>query len=244
MKKFINSESAVSESISFALTLGIIILSSALVYYAGAPIIEKSERVTHFQEMEKSFIFLLQNIDKVGYDKAPVRNTELKIKGGTLRQIHNSNITIGDITYDLGSIEYTYDEKTVAYEGGGIWTKYPPNGDVIMFSNPTFSIGNITTIPVIELIGEYEIGGEGNVRINSRLYDSSLNKIEPVNGIVFIEIKSDYYQGWWEYLNNLNYTGMINVNPPDHENQSVSANITADVVNVNHNIIQIQIPSY
>jgi len=240
MKRLINSESAVSESISFALTLGIIILSSALVYFAGVPIIEKSERTTHFQEMEKSFIFLSQNIDKVGYDRAPVRNTELKIKGGKFSVSYNSSITINGTTFpEIGSIEYIYDEKTVAYENGGIWTKYP-NGEVIMFSNPAFSIGNVTTIPVFQLIGDYEIGGEGIVRINSIHYSSNLSTIIPKNGNVTnvsIIIKSNFYKGWAEYLAK---TGARDVKQ-DNTNNSVSANITTSVVNVNKKMIQIQI---
>jgi hypothetical protein len=245
MRNFINSDSAVSESIGFALNLGIIIVSIALIYYAGVPIVEKSERTTHFQEMEKSFLFILQNIDKVGYDRAPIRNTELNIMGGTLRESHDSTIIVGDIAdypnyavITLGSIEYSYDDKTVAYENGGVWTIYP-DGGVVMFSNPTFSLGNVTTIPAFELTGEYEIGGEGTVRVTSssdptKLYFQTIN---PKNGNVPLEIQSNYYKGWADYLNQ---TGANNVTLDDL-NKSVSANITANVVNVYHKQIQIQI---
>jgi hypothetical protein len=238
MKSFIHSESAVSESISFALTLGIIILSCAIIYYGGVPIIEKSERTTHFQEMEKSFIFILQNIDKVGYDRAPVRTTELKIYGGRLSKSHDSKIIVDDIPFGLGSIEYAYDDKTVAYENGGVWTIYP-NGEVVMFSNPTFSLGNVTTIPALELTGEYEISGEGSVRVSSRSDPTKLDlqTINPINGTVPLEIQSNYYKGWADYLNQI---GAENVTLDD-VNKSVSANITANVVNVYHKWIQIQI---
>lgn len=236
MKNFINSDIAVSESISFALTLAIIILASAMVYFAGVPIMEKSQRTTHFQEMEKSFIFVLQNIDKVGYDRAPLRNIELKMKGGRFTVSHDSVITVGGFPYDLGSIEYYYDEKTVAYENGAIWTKYP-NGEVIMFSNPTFSIGNVTTIPAFQLLGQYEIGGEGNVRIKSIHQSSSVWNVSPENGNVSLVINSSYYKGWEEYLKN---SGANDVYSDDFS-KSVTANITASVLNVDSNQIKIQI---
>ena len=239
MKNFLKSDIAVSESISFALTLAIIILASAMVYFAGVPIMEKSQRTTHFQEMEKSFIFLLQNIDKVGYDRAPIRNIELKMKGGRFIVSHDSRITVGDIPFDLGSIEYHYDEKTVAYENGAIWTKYP-NGEVIMFSNPTFSIGNVTTIPAFQLIGQYEIGGEGNVRIKSIHQSSSVWNVSPENGNVSLVINSSYYEGWFEYLNKMRENGVI-CDEPDRISKSVSCNINTSVVNVDSNQIKIQI---
>lgn len=239
MKNFIKSEYAVSESISFALTLGIIILASAMVYYAGVPIMEKSQRTTHFQEMEKSFIFVLQNIDKVGYDRAPIRNIELKMKGGRFIVSHESRITVGDIPFDLGSIEYHYDEKTVAYENGAVWTKYP-NGEVIMFSNPTFSIGNVTTIPAFSLIGQYEMGGEGNVRIKTNHHSSSVIPVIPENGNVTLVINSSYYEGWFEYLNKMKEHGII-CDDPDSISKSVSCNINTTVVNVDSNQIKIEI---
>jgi hypothetical protein len=225
MKNFIKSENAVSESLGFALTLGILIVSSALVYYGGVPILEKSEKTTHFQEMEKSFILLSQNIDKVALDRAPIRNTELKIKDGTMSVSHNSVITVGGFSYEIGSIEYTYDDRTVAYENGGVFTKYP-GGEVVMVSKPRFSVGAVTTIPAIGLIGESWISGEGIIRIKSNSYSSSLQPV--ANGTVSLVIQSSYYKGWAEYLKVI---GASNVSSDD-AGKSVSSNITSSTVNV------------
>ncbi|MCX9010353.1 MAG: hypothetical protein OIN66_04440 [Candidatus Methanoperedens sp.] len=227
MKNLIQSESAVSESISFVLTLGIVILSSALVYFGGAPILDKSEKTTHFQEMENSFSYLSENIDKVGSDRAPIRTTELKIKGGSLTVAHDSMITVGGIPYALGSVEYIYEGKTIAYENGGIWTKYP-EGAVIMVSKPSFSTGNVTTIPALELIGDYLISGEGIMRINAKTLSSSLLSINAVNGNVSVVINSSYYRGWAEYLEDIGAKDIA----IDSANTTVSSNITTEVVNV------------
>ncbi|VVB87815.1 Uncharacterised protein [uncultured archaeon] len=236
MKNFINSDSAVSESISFVLTLGIVIISSALVYFAGAPMLDKSEKNTHFQEMENSFSFLAENIDKVGSDRAPIRTTELKIKGGSMTIAHDSTITVGDFTYELGSVEYIYEGKTIAYEDGGIWTKYP-DGAVVMVSRPSFSTGNVTTIPALELVGDYWVSGEGIVRINAKTLSSSLYSIDADNGSVSVVINSSYYKGWAEYLNDI---GAKNVTTDD-ASTTVSSNFTTDVVNVDNNQIITQI---
>ncbi|HEY9246041.1 MAG TPA: hypothetical protein VIO11_04260, partial [Candidatus Methanoperedens sp.] len=190
------------------------------------PILDKSERTMHFQEMEKSFSFLLENMDQVGFDRAPIRTIELKIKGGTLTVAHNSIITVGDIQYSLGSLEYIYDGKTIAYENGGIWTKYQ-DGAVIMVSKPSFSTGNVTTIPAFELLGDYWINGEGNMRINAKTLSSSLDSFE-VNGSIPIVINSSYYRGWAEYLEDIGASDIT----LDNANTTVSSNITARAVNV------------
>lgn len=227
MNNLIESESAVSESVSFMLTLAIVLVSSALVYYSGAPMLDKSEKNAHFQEMENSFAYLSQNIDKVGYERAPIRITELKIKDGILTIAHNSVITIGGIAYNLGSLEYIFEDKTLAYENTGIWVKYP-NGAVVMLSKPSFSTGNITTIPAMELLGDYWTGGEGGIRINSKLYSSSLNTVDAQDGNVSVEIKSSYYRGWEEYLEDIGAKDI----EVDDANSTVTSNFSVKLVNI------------
>jgi hypothetical protein len=214
------------------LTLAIVLISSTLVYYSGAPILDTAEKNTHFQEMENSFAYLSQNIDKVGYERAPIRITELKIKGGILTVAHNSVITIGGIPYSLGSVEYLFEDKTLAYENTGIWVKYP-NGAVIMVSKPSFSTGNITTIPAMELLGEHGTGGEGNIRINSRMYSSSQNTVDAQNGNISVEITSSYYRGWEEYLEDIGAKDI----EVDDANTTVRSNVTAKLVNIDSNQI-------
>ena len=236
MKKFINSESAVSEAVSFILTLSIVIVSTAIVYFGGTPLLDKTEKNAHFQEMENSFLFLSENIEKVGYDRAPIRTTELAIKGGSMTISHDSVITIGDDSYSLGSIEYIFEDKTVAFENGGIWTKYP-NGAVIIVSKPYFSTGSITTIPALEFSGEYWIAGEGIIRINAKTLSSSMNPVQAVNGTVPVMINSSYYKGWAEYLEDI---GAKNITIYD-ANNTVSSNFTTESVNVDVTNMQIEI---
>ncbi len=237
MKQFITSEIAVSEALSFIQTLAIVIVSTAIVIAAGYPMLNKAEMNAHFQEMETGFKFLAQNIDSVGYDRAPIRNTELKIKGGAINMAQeNSQIFIGGEAFFMGSVEYIFDEKTIAYENGGVWVKYP-GGEVIMLSKPCFSTGNITTIPVMEILGTDYITGEGSFGIDSRIDSSELKHINVVNNTVKIEINSTYYRGWDEYLTDI---GAV-VENVDDMNTTVIANLTATNVSVDHNRIRIKI---
>lgn len=238
MRKFISSEIAVSEAVSFIQTLAIVIISTSLVIAAGYPMLDKAQTNAHFREMETAFVFLAQNIDSVGYDRAPIRDTELKIKGGAIKIAHDSYIYIGGKAFALGSVEYVFDDKTIAYENGGVWTKYP-GGEVVMLSEPKFSPGNITAIPVMEISGEGDVAGEGGLRIDSRFGSTELEPIEIANNTntYSIEINSSYYRGWRDYLTGI---GAV-INSVDDARTTVIANLTANNVNVDHNIIRIKI---
>lgn len=236
-KNFIKSEIAVSEAVGFIQTLAIVIISTAIVYLAGSPMLEHAEQNAHFLEMQNSFIFLSDNIEKVGFDRAPIRNTELKIMGGAMTVSHDSMITIGGAPYKLGSVEYRYQDKVIAYENGGIWVKHP-GGEVTVISQPRFSTGNLTTIPVLELQGDYYVAGEGGIRINSKISSSELFQVQAVEGKVPVAINSTYYRGWAEYLESI---GAIVDEPLNDAGTTVTANFTTDIVNIDHSYITVNI---
>jgi hypothetical protein len=233
MKNLIKSESAASGAIGFALIFSIILISIGMVYVGGVPVLENTQKNTHFMQMEQSFGLMSDNINKVGFERAPVRNTELKIKGGTLTISHNSSITVNGTTFALGSIEYEFGEKILAYENGGLWTKYR-DSTVVIISKPFISMGNLTTISAFSLIGSNSIGGEGIVRINSKFDSSYLYTLYPENGNISFVIKSDYYKGWANYMEEIG----SNIIQIDDANNTVSGNITANRINVDYNLIQ------
>ncbi|MBU3968307.1 MAG: hypothetical protein KKG76_13225 [Euryarchaeota archaeon] len=235
MKKFIKSEIAVSEAVGFIQTLAIVIISTSIVYFAGAPMLEKAEKNAHFLEMEKAFTLLSGNLEKIGFDRAPIRNTELKIMGGAMLVAHDSTITINDYSFAVGSIEYRFEDRVIAYENGGIWIKHPGD-EVTIVSKPRFSTGNLTTIPMLELLGDYWIAGEGGIRIHSKILSSTLYSIPAENGTVSIKVNSSYYKGWKEYLVRIGATDPV----IDDAGTTVTTNFTTDMVNVDHSQIIIK----
>ena len=236
MRDLIKSERAASEALSFLLMLGILLASGAGIFIAGKPLIENSQRYIHFLEMDESFVLLAQNLDKVGYDRGPVRVTELKEKGGTISIVQGSIMTVDGTPFPMNSLEYTYENKTVAYENGGIWTKYP-NGAVIVTGKPRITIGNVTAITIIELMGDDSIGGEGLFRVSAKIYFSKFIPIMPSGSTVQLSIKSNYYSGWADYLAE---EGASDISL-DHANQTVNANITVNTLNVNRNQVLVNI---
>jgi len=242
LNNFVNSQTAVSEAIGFILTLSVVILASGLVYANGLPILQQSMETSHFMEMQESFGLLGQNINEVAYERAPVRNTELKIIGGAMSIQHDSIMQIdinGSInTFEMGSVEYFMDHQITAYENGAIWTKYR-NNDTIMVVKPHINYANVTTIPVVELSGTYTKAGEGSARIRAKLSDSSsVYFINATGQNTTISVQSTFYRGWERYFeDNLGADDIV----VDHTNQTVSGNITTEYIYMDVNRLDMEI---
>ena len=242
LKDLIISETAVSEALGFILTLGILLMASGIVYFGGISILQNSMDASHFQEMEESFMLLGQNMNEVAYERAPIRTTELKIVQGSMSIQHDSHMRVvvngTSVTYRMGSMEYYLDNQVIAYENGGIWTKYQ-NGDTIIRSKPNINHANITTIPIVELLGTYSKGGEGTVRIRATHSDSSsIYFINSTGYDATIIITSNYYKGWESYLEDDVGAKDIVV---DDSNRTVTANLTASYIYIDANRLDMEI---
>ena len=219
-KSFPQSDTAVSEALGFIIILGIIMISMSALWASSGPIIENLQTGTHFQEMANSFKIIHKNINRVVFDEAPSRISELVIKDGTMTISQGSTFTIDNITYPMGSIAYHLDENSVAYEGGGLWTKYKDNS--VMQYAPSISISN--NRPVIIVVctsGNTSIGGEGLVRIS--ISSSVGTHIPNTTSNTTIVVQSDYYKAWERYF--IDTLGLLNTTS-NSETQNVTANFS------------------
>jgi hypothetical protein len=242
LKNLTRSEMAVSEALGFILTLGILLIASGIVYLGGLPILQDAKDASNFQEMEESFMLLGKNMNEVAYERAPIRTTELKIVQGSMSIRHDSymQLVVNDTsyTYYMGSLEYYLDDQVIAYENGGMWTKYK-NDDTIIRSKPNINHANITTIPIVELLGTYSKGGEGTVRIRASHSDSStIHFINSTGYNATIIITSNYYKGWKSYLEDDVGANDIVV---DDSNRTVTANLTVSYIYIDANRLDMEI---
>jgi hypothetical protein len=83
-RKFLESESAVTEVVGFIMVFSIIMLSIGVIYAVGYPSIQSSKENTQFQNMEQSFMVLQSNIKTVAFDQAPVKTMRTSLGGGSL----------------------------------------------------------------------------------------------------------------------------------------------------------------
>lgn len=213
-----NNEEAVSEVIGFIYIFGIVILSMSLIFVMGYPVLQSSMDQSIFESTTQSFIVLQSNIKMVGFDQVPVKTMKMQLNGATLSVIRNSNITISNesgVLYkgEAGGIEYQKNDKSLIFENGGVWKKYPEG--TITVSNPRIYTGtdkttgiNYTTIGIVSVNGESSTGGQGIALINMAYNDSSLiQNVYPVN--VTLIINSTFAADWGKYLNNIGFDTII-----------------------------------
>jgi hypothetical protein len=220
--KLLSSEDAVSEVVDFVTLLGILVISIGLIGVAGYPIVKNVQEANYIENTKQSFIVLAENVNKVVMGQAPSQSVELKMYGGTLNvnaSVNDSStitITTGQniLLVDdqpMGSIESTVGDTVIAYEGTGVWERYP-NGNTLLVSKPLITnlsnVSNVLVIPVVTIIGASSIGGTGmgwvNVCEPQGCAPSSVNITRNVSNIN-VTINSSYSDGWYNYFSKMSW---------------------------------------
>jgi hypothetical protein len=246
------SDKAVSEVVGTMIILAITIIGISMITLVGVPFIFNIQDMISVRNVEQSFTIIDSQASKAFFGDNPVQIIDLNLNAGTLEvqtngtgkesyiEINRMNATGDKIYLPMGKLKYQLDERIVAYEGGGIWSKYPSGGSV-MLSPPEFHYdGRTFTLPIIYMEGNASIGGKGTASISfikkatTQVYpNTSVNnsRINPLNfnasGKVFVNITSEYYDAWAEYARNLIYT-KVTTNSTNH-----MANIELTVVPFN-----------
>ncbi|MEF8840742.1 MAG: hypothetical protein V5A62_03830 [Haloarculaceae archaeon] len=124
----------------------------------------------------------------------------------------------GDVEYvhneTLGAVVYESGDRTIAYQGGGVWQR-DPGGGVRMISPPEFHYRAQTlTLPVVQVTGEGTASGSARASVSkgafrarpvypdaSAAFDNGDPYLNPVeNGSVIVRIESEYAEAWGTYF--------------------------------------------
>jgi hypothetical protein len=101
----------------------------------------------------------------------------------------------------MRSIESTVGDTYVAYEGTGVWAKYP-NGNTILVSKPLITNqSNVLVIPIVTIGGISSTGGSGMSRVTVKGVPS-VTFYKNVSDII-VTITGDYNMGWEDYFKNI-----------------------------------------
>lgn len=209
--KLLSSEDAVSEVIDFVTILGILVLSIGIIGVAGYPIVKNAQEANHIENTKQSFIVLAGNINKVALGQAPSQSVELKMYGGTLsvtgsstikiNATNSSNVEISLVDQQMRSIESTVGDTVIAYEGTGVWAKYP-NGNTLLVYKPLITNrSNVLVIPVVKISGTSSMGGSGMSRVTAKGVPSVTFYSNVTN--ISVIIAGNYISGWKEYFGNI-----------------------------------------
>lgn len=216
-KHFLRSGDAVAEVLDFITILGILLLSLSLIGLMGYPAIRTAQESRFTENTRQSFVVLADNVNKIALGQAPSQSVEIKLYGGKLSVTGESTIRINGTIYNasshtssevtleeesMRSIENSIGETLVAYEGTGVWVKYP--NDVIL--NPSkpliFNQSNLLIIPVVYLYGESELAGTGISRVTLCPDETCYPDLTVWSNVsnVTITITGNYVSGWKDYF--------------------------------------------
>ncbi len=243
IKNILCSEDAVSEVVDFVTIFGVLILSIGLIGVAGYPILKSAQEARYIENTKQSFIVLADNTNKVVFGQAPSQSMELKMYGEMLRITGNSVINItaknssGDVItlvdQQMRSIESTVGDTVIAYEGTGVWARYPDGSTLMIYKPLITSRDNMLIIPVVTVIGSSSISGSGLSRVT--VYGTPrIDFYNNVNNITVTINNSDYRDGWEKYFNDM----PLWINCTEGDNMCAShgrENISLYILNINLN---------
>ncbi|RXG34692.1 hypothetical protein [Methanohalophilus sp. WG1-DM] len=222
---------AVSSVIGILLMFALTVVSISAMMVYSVPAIDELKDNSKSQNVEQAFTILDSRMSKVALGESPLQTTSFSLMGGEVgvngEYSDNSNIRIviqnttnstPIVNCSLGTFEYTLDERKIAYEGGGVWSKYRENGGSVMVSPPEFHYnGETLTLPIMTINGSSSTSGEGEVNIavtsdnrpfvlypNTSISPSRTNPV--TSDKVYIYIESEYYDAWANYAESMTYT--------------------------------------
>ncbi|UGV41933.1 hypothetical protein J7W08_07475 [Methanococcoides orientis] len=248
--KTLDSCKAVSSVVGLLLMYSLAIIAIGIILVYNVPVLNDMQENAKAQKVEQAFTVLDSRISKAALGESPYQTTAISLMGGSVSvnspgENEKGLMTIQIINYttnnseefncSLGTIEYIKDDRTVAYEGGGVWSDYGSNGGIVMVSPPEFHYNTVTlTLPLTTINGNSTVAGNGNIDIavtsDNKPYvlfpNESTNRSNPVTDYdeILIYIKSDYYKGWASYINSMPNT----VTVLDDENKTVITQFTTE----------------
>ena len=221
--KCFKSEDAVSETVGYSLLLAIIVFSVAFTVAISYPELSDTKESSYNEIASQALSVFASKNSMAAFGVSPSQLTRIELGGGTLTarkdadnwmRINVTNSTgysVIILNQSLGSVDYTFGDTIISYEGGGLFRKYP-SGDAIMVSPPQFHYnGETLTLPLIIVNNSLSTGGKGVANIYSKpgnlpvtIYPnltSDKNLVNPLSGKqIKIRLKSDYYKAWAKYI--------------------------------------------
>ena len=221
--KSFKSEDAVSETVGYSLLLAIVVFAVGFTTVISYPELSDMKESSYNEIASQALSVFASKNSMAAFGVSPSQLTRIELGGGTLTakkesdnwmKIDVTNFTGYSVTIlnqSLGSVDYTFGDTIISYEGGGLFRKYP-SGDPLMVSPPQFHYnGETLTLPLIIVNNSLSIGGKGVTNIYSKpsnlpftIYPnltSDKNLVNPITGKqIKIRLKSDYYKAWAKYI--------------------------------------------
>ncbi|MBP1910098.1 DUF7289 family protein [Methanolobus bombayensis] len=239
------SNAAVSETLGYILLFAIVTLSMGVIYAIGYPALQSNMDANVFESAEQNFIVLQSNMERVAFDQTPVKVLKLKLQSSSIEVSNESAISV--TTSDgfswngaTGEIVFSKDEKTISYENGAVFKKYPREATV-MISEPSiyatsFENTTVTNIGIVSVNGHSQLSGKGIATVNLKHNSSSMNMSSSTTDVIVL-INSTHASKWKEYLEEAGFSIDNNATT----SSSVSAHINDTMLIMSNHDVDVDI---
>jgi hypothetical protein len=250
---------AQSETVGLLLLIGISVVSIGVISSYSVPtVLDSTERLSE-QETEQGFLNFDSKIDSVVLSSAS-EGIDMNTGEGTL--ISNSTGPKINITQEykggvwdnrslykgeIGRLEYSGGDETIAYEGGGVFKKQPDVNTSTMISEPDIYINSESLrISVQNLTTERSVSDSDSVSLLPTVQTKTVfpngsysapneeDKTNPLgNGTVYISIESKYFDGWKKFFEQKSQTKVVKLDPTAGRGTVKAEVLTAEKSEVN-----------
>lgn len=208
MRDMLGTARGQSEVLGVVLLLGVVMLSIGTIFYTGGGDFEAAKQGIGIEIAEHELKKLAGGIKDVAVGDSPVKTVQLELEDGQTAGATTINGGTGQISVSvggsniysgyLGTVRFEQGTAAVAYQGGGVFRKYPSGGAGIAqvpgwsennYSSPTL------TIPLIVVEGSGSPGTAVEVTdVNSQ--DKYPDKYVAASDTVTVTITSEFYEAW------------------------------------------------
>lgn len=255
-------DEAAQEVMGVVMLLAIFTIGVSLIWAVGFPALQGVQATVSLQRTMQAFTSLDSKISKAALGESPAQQIQFQLgapsggaplSGGPLNLNRSSwmlvNLTDDDgnfvdcVNITLGSVVFSMENRSVAWEGGGVWISEP--GGQSMLSPPEFHYdGQTMTLPAVNLSGTVGASGAGTVTLSVNSSNkptvhyptasgtncktgSTMNRPNPMTGRkVNVTVHSPYYQAWGRYMETLASTTVVY----DGAGQNVTGRFQSPVV--------------
>lgn len=242
-----------SSTIGFILILTIIVLTAGMLVGVGSSIMSESQQAANEETIDQGMTQLDSQMSLVAFEGGSEQTVNLAAGSDEqltiedaghitleLKAINESDPTETEtietvLDRDLHALEYQSGDRTVAYQGGGVWAVKGDDPDTAeMISPPEFSYdSNTATLPFVSVTQDDDfISSNGEITMtrgeSTGLFPDSENEnltnpVDPEHDLV-LTIQGDYYQGWGQFFEN-----RMGVNPGyDHDANEVEITLVTE----------------
>ncbi|WP_435347421.1 DUF7289 family protein [Haloarchaeobius sp. HRN-SO-5] len=218
------TERGQSSVLAVVLLVGIVAVGMVAIAVVGANTISEWKGGTEDERIEDVFVQLGQDINSVAYGQGSSEsvNFDIRTREGAVHhdntghiKVYTENQTIADQSF--GSVEYVRDDSTFAYQAGGVWRGTGANAQMVASPSLRYRDGTLN-VPIPVVTGDDSLSS-GAVTIRKNGTRAPINNMGYIQGeLVTVEITSEYYGGWAEYLRSNTNDASVTV---DHANETV-----------------------